>query len=373
MINFVTRFLHFFKRRILLGHVSGIPVQIDYRWIIVVLVLAFLVSASIPEELVSFEIARFALGLTAVFTFFGTLFLHELSHAYVARREGIAVLEIFLHPFGGVARLRKEPDTPGAEFRIAIAGPVISLTIAFVFLALFGLSSLMETNILTPLFFLLFLLNLLLAIFNLFPGIPLDGGRVLRALLWRRGMEFGEATVLTGKFGQIIAFALMFFGITIIVLTMDFFTGLWTIIVGFFLLDSSTGFIRQVHSFDNLIVEQVMEMPISVSPDISVMDCVDKVLPYNRQTIFPAALERQLYGFFVLRDIKETLPKNKWRETLVRDVMRPIKEEYFVEPDTPVPTAKELMKINGLGALAVIDSAGCLVGFLARGRIRRRS
>lgn len=373
MINFVVKFFKFFKQRVRLGHVSGIPIQIDYRWFIVFFILTFLVSASIPEELVSFEIARFGLGLTAVLTFFGTLFLHEFSHAYVARREGIAVLEIVLQPFGGVARLRKEPDTPGAEFRIAIAGPAVSIIIAFAFLGLYGLSNGLETNILTPLFFLLFLLNFLLAIFNLFPGFPLDGGRVLRALLWRRGMEFGEATVLTGKFGQIIAFALVFFGIAIIGLTMDLFTGLWTIIVGVFLLDSSTEFIRQVHSFDNLIVEQVMEMPVSISPDMSVMECIDKILPYNRQTIFPAALNRQLYGFFVLADIKESLPRNKWRETLVRDVMRPVKEEFFVEPDIPVPAAKELMKINGIGVLAVVDNEGNLVGFLARGRIRRRS
>lgn len=296
MINLVTRFFRFFKRQVLLGYVSGIPIRADYRWFIVLFILTWLVTASIPESAISLEIARVALGLTSVLAFFGTLFLHEFSHAYVARREGIAVMEIVLHPFGGVARLRKEPDTPGAEFRIAIAGPAVSFIIAFIFLALFGISKGLETNLVTQLFFLLFILNLLLAVFNLFPGFPLDGGRVLRALLWRRGMELGEATVLTGKFGQVIAFALTFFGISLIGLTGDLFTGLWTIIVGIFLLDSATGFIRRVYDFENLIVEQVMELPVAASPEISIMEFVDKILPYHRRAVFPVAQQATIWS-----------------------------------------------------------------------------
>lgn len=373
MISLVTRFFQFFKRQMLLGYVSGIPVRIDYRWFIVFFILTWLITESIPVTPNTFEVARLGLGLTTALAFFATLFLHEFSHAYVARREGIAVLEIVLHPFGGVARLRREPETPGAEFRIAIAGPAVSFLISFAFLILFGISRGLENATLSPLLFWLFLLNFLLAVFNLFPGFPLDGGRVLRAILWRRGMDLGAATVLTGKFGQIIAFALVFFGVAIIGLNRDLFTGLWTIIVGVFLLDSATGFIKRVQNFDNLKVEQVMELPVTVSPEISIMEFVDTILPYHRQKIFPAVLKRQLYGFLNLEDIKGSLPKKKWPETLVRDVIRPVREEYFVEPDTPVPAAKELMKINGLGVLAVIDSDGKLVGILSRGRIRRRS
>ena len=110
MINFVTRIYSFLRRRLTLGEISGIPVRIDYRWFIVLVLLSWLVSASISPKLFSLWIARFLTGLTTVVVFFGTLFLHELAHAYTARREGIEVLEIVLHPFGGVARLRREPD-----------------------------------------------------------------------------------------------------------------------------------------------------------------------------------------------------------------------------------------------------------------------
>ena len=201
----------------------------------------------------------------------------------------------------------------------------------------------------------------------------MDGGRVLRAILWRRGMELSEATKLTGKFGQFIAFALVFFGVAIIGFSRDIFTGLWSIVVGVFLLDSATSFIRSVNTFENLTAEDVMEMPISVSPEISVMECVDKIIPFHRQVVFPAATRRQLYGFLVLEDVRSNLPRENWRHTLVRDVMRPIREDYFVETKTPVNDVRHLLKTNGLDALGVIDADGKLVGFVRRGRIRRRN
>ncbi|MDH3492306.1 MAG: site-2 protease family protein [Acidobacteriota bacterium] len=369
-MNRITRFL---RRRFTLGQIAGIPIRLDYRWFIVFALFSWLVSSNIPARLVESGLARFAIGFTTVLTFFATLFIHELAHAYSARRERIEVLEIELQPFGGVARLRREPDTPGAEFRIAIAGPLASFLIALILLGLFGFSTYVGTAILTPVLFLLFLLNLLLAVFNLFPGFPLDGGRVLRAILWRKGMDLSEATKLTGKFGQIISFALIFFGVGIIGFSRDLFTGLWSIVVGLFLLDSATGFIRGVDKFENLKAAEVMEMPISVSPDMSIMECVDKIIPFHKEIIFPASSERELFGFLVLDDVRKKLPRNKWRNTLVRDVMRPIREDYFVETGTSVVEARNFLKTNGLGVLGVIDGNGKLVGVVRSGRIRRRN
>jgi Zn-dependent protease len=361
------------RRRVLIGHVSGIPVRIDYRWFVVFFVLALIVASNIPASLVDLNIVRFLLGLATVVVFFFSLFLHELAHAVIARREGIGVLEIVLHPFGGVAQLQREPENPGSEFRIALAGPAASFLISLIFLSLYLLSTHWNLGVLTPIFFLLFLLNLLLAVFNLFPVFPLDGGRVLRAILRKRGMEMGEATKLTGKFGQLIGFALVFIGIAFMALSGDAFTGLWSIIVGLFLLDAATGFIRGVESFEHLTVERVMEMPVAVSPDITVMECVDKVISYHRQIVFPVAEKRELYGFLVLEDVKNSLSRNEWHKTFVREVMRAVREEYFVELGVPVTEAKELLRINKLGALGVVDGEGKLVGFIQRGRIRRRN
>jgi Zn-dependent protease/CBS domain-containing protein len=368
------RLYAFFKQQLTVTYIYEIPVRVDYRWFLVFIALTWFSATSIPDSLVENYAAKFVFGAGTILVFFVSVFLHEFAHAFVAKREGIEVLEIILHPFGGLARLRREPDTPGAEFRIAVAGPVASFVIAFVFLGLLAVvTNSASKSILTPLFFILFLLNLLLAVFNLFPGYPLDGGRVLRAFLWRRGTNLNEATILTGKFGQIIAVSLAVFGIVIILISLDVFTGLWTILVGIFLYDAASGIIRQVNKFENLIVANVMELPVSVKPETSVMQFVDTILPLHRNTIFPVAQKKELYGFLVLEDLKENLPREKWHTTKVRQVMRPVQEDYFVETGASVVEAKELLRINGIGVLGVIDTSGNFVGFLQRGRIRRRN
>ena len=314
----------------------------------------------------------FILGFLTTIVLFVSIFLHEFAHAVAARREGIEVLEIVLHPFGGLTRLAREPDTPRAEFRIAVAGPLTSFVLALCFLGLMIAFNAPDTNILSLLFFFLCLLNFLLAIFNLFPGYPLDGGRVLRAFLWRRGRDLNEATIVTGRFGQIIAVALIGFGIFLIIFNGDFFNGFWAGLVGFFLYDSAKSIIAEVTGFEELSVEDAMLMPVSIEPDSDVMKFVDHVLPFHRQTIFPVAKNRQLYGILLLEDLKK-LPREAWRETKIQAVMRPITPDYFIESNVSLVEARELMRVNGIGALGVIDAKGNLVGFLQRGRIRKRN
>lgn len=367
------RLFAFFKQQITLAYIYGIPVRIEYSWFVVFAVLTWLSSLSIPNSLVEDYFAKFFLGASAILVLFLSIFLHEYAHAFMARREGIEVIEILLHPFGGLARLRREPDTPQKEFRIAIAGPVASFIIAFVFLGLMFLTKTETKNIFTPLFFILFLLNLLIAVFNLFPGYPLDGGRVLRAFLWKRGTDINEATVTSGKFGQIIAVALIVFGIMIILISRDGLTGLWTILTGIFLFDAANGIIKRVNNFENLIVENVMELPIAVKPELSVMQFVDTIVPFHRLTVFPVSENRQLYGFILLEDLKKNLPREKWHTTKILEVMRPVEADFFVETNDTVVAAKELLRINRIGVLGVLDVKGNFVGFLQRGRIRRRN
>ena len=363
--------LKFFKRRLLLTHVYGIPVRVDYRWFPFLILMAWLTTQSIPQDLVEDYSFRFALGLLTVIIFFASIFLHELAHAFIAKREGIQVLEILLHPFGGLARLRNEPDNPGSELRIAIAGPIASFLISFFFIGLFAFSRSIETEVLSPLFFLLFLLNFLLAVFNLFPGYPLDGGRVLRAILWKRGSDLNEATLLTGKFGQIIAVTLVVVGAIITIVNGDFFTGLWTVLVGVFLYDAAAGIIRQINNFEDLIVENVMELAISVKPSDTIMEFVDNILPLHRKRIFPVAEKKQLYGFLLLEDIKENFKRELWRTTLVKDAMQPIREDYFVESDSSIYEARHLMQLNGINALGVVNKNAELVGVLLDNKIKR--
>jgi Zn-dependent protease/CBS domain-containing protein len=355
-------FVQFFKRQLLIAHFLGIPVRVDYRWFFVLILMSWLTASSIDSSFGNAS-TNFFFGFLTTVVFFASIFIHEVAHAVVARREGVQVVEIVLHPFGGLTRFRHEPDTPRAEFRIAIAGPLASFLLAFLFLTLMTITNSFGTNIISPLFFLLFLWNFLLAVFNLFPGYPLDGGRVLRAYLWRRGTDLNEATILTGRCGQIIAGVLIAFGSFITLVRGDFFTGFWTIIVGVFLYDAANGIIRQTREQEKLIVEDVMQIPISVSPEVNVLRFVDQILPLYRQTVFPVAKDKQLYGILSLEDLKK-LRREDWDKTLVKAVMRPVTPEHFVESNMLLSEARELMRGNGISAVGVVDAAGNLVGFI---------
>ncbi len=358
------RLIQFFKRQIILAHVFGIPVRVDYRWFFVLALMSWLTASSIDSAFDN-SFAGFFFGFLTTLVFFASIFIHEVAHAVVARREKVQVVEIVLHPFGGLTRFRREPDTPRAEFRIAIAGPLASFLLALLFLALLAIANALGTDIIAKLSFLLFLWNLLLAIFNLFPGYPLDGGRVLRAYLWRRGTDLNEATVLTGRCGQIIAGVLILFGTFITLVRGDFFTGFWTILVGVFLYDSASGIIRQTKEQEKLIVEDVMQIPVTISPEADVLYFIDRILPVHRQTVFPVAKDRQLYGILSLEDLKK-LRREDWHKTQIQTVMRPVTPEYFVESNVLLTDAKELMRENGIGALGVVDAKGNLVGFMHR-------
>lgn len=346
----------------------GIPVLVDYRWIFVVGMMTVVIALTIPLNYLDDFTVRLILGFVTTLILFVCVVGHEFAHAFAAKMEGIATREIVLHPFGGMARLAREPDTPRAEFRIAIAGPVASFFIAVLFLVLATLVNHTEAQSLRLLLNLLFFFNLLLAVFNMFPGYPLDGGRVLRAFLWRRGYELNEATILTGRCGQLIATALMIFGLFVLVTRADF-TGLWTILVGVFLLDSASEVIKYSQGQGKVTVGEVMAAPYSIDPDTTVANFIDRTLTLIRQTTFAVAKNKQLYGILTLEDLK-SLPREKWHDTRIAEVMRPVKPEYFVETTMLYKDAKEIMDANGIDALCVIDETGRLTGYLQPGKIK---
>lgn len=365
------KIINFFKRQTLIARIFEIPVRIDNRLYLVLFLMSVLTASNIPSSIIEDPLTKFFFGLLTTLIFFLSIFLHELGHSIVARWEQIEVREIVLHPFGGLARFKRPPDSARAEFRIAVAGPAMSFLLCLSFLLLTFFANSFDSNVFSPLFFLLFFLNALLAVFNLFPGYPLDGGRVLRAILWKRGNDINEATLLTGRAGQIIGVGLIVVGLIIAFFRGDFFTGLWTAIVGFFLFDSATKIIKETNKLEVAKVKDVMSPPLSILPTDNVLHFVDNILPHRRQTSFIVAQDRQFYGILALEDIK-SLEKSKWHKTKIQKVMRSIKPEYFVEEDTPLNDAKEIMRENGVGMVGVIDEEGHLVGYLQRGRFRRK-
>ncbi len=368
----ILKFLH---RQITVARVYGIPVRIDYRWFAVFALVVWLVvqnfkhgAATIPA---AHPMAALFLGVITTLALFLSVFGHELSHALMARIEGIETLEIILHPFGGLARLRSLPETPGAEFRIAVAGPAASFIFALLSFVAMVFAGKVGYPTTASVFFFLFFGNLLLAVFNLFPGYPLDGGRVLRAFLWRRSGNISDATRTSGRFGQVIACALIAFGVFIVIARSDLFTGLWTGLIGLFLLDAASGVVRETDALDRATAADVMSSPVAIEPDVTISHFVDTILPLHRQTAFLVAHEKRLHGILTLEDLK-SIPRERWRRVRAREIMRPVTPLFFVPSSTPMSRANEIMQRNGIGAVGIVDSSGILVGFLQHGRLKER-
>jgi Zn-dependent protease len=373
-------FKSFFKKQILVARVYGIPVRIDYRWFLIFALSVLLIASNLhkgPLQLVTFRLPPFdvlsawVLGIITTLVLFLSVFGHELSHALMARAEGIEIEEIVLHPFGGLARMRTQPDSPQAEFRIAVAGPAASFL--FSLIGFFGakLSAMAEFNAAVAVCFFVGAGNLLLAVFNLFPGYPLDGGRVLRAIIWKRSGSIRDATRIAGFCGQLISLVLIAFGVYMAVAPSfrAYFMGLWAVMVGVFLLGAATSVVRGTRP--PATVRDAMSPPISLEPDLPINRFVDELLPLHRHTTFPVAQGKKLLGILSLEDLKK-LPRDQWRARRARDVMRPVNKSLFVPENAIMASASELMMRNGVGALAVVDGTGQLVGFLRRGKLKRK-
>jgi len=372
----------FSKQKITVARVSGIPVRIDYRWFVVFALSVWLIAQNLhtlPLELGSMRLppvdllTAWILGVVATAGLFLSVLGHELSHALLARMEGIEIEEIVLHPFGGLARLRSQPESPQAEFRIAIAGPAASFLFSVIAFAFAKLAYTLGYQPAVAAFFLIATGNLLLAIFNLLPGYPLDGGRVLRAILWRRGGDLFQATRMAGICGVLVAGTLIIFGLYMAIAPSfhAYFMGLWSVLVGLFLLGTALSAVRQGNSLKTANVSDAMSPPFALEPDLPISRLIDEILPLHRQTSFPVAVDGHLYGIVALQDLK-SVPRESWHAKRARDVMRPVAPSLFVLPTTSLGQAQGLMQTNGVGSLAVVDLKGKLIGFLQSGALRPR-
>ena len=374
-------FANFFKRQILVARVYGIPVRIDYRWFIVFAMSVALIAANVRKHPLQLgtvllppmgDLTAWTLGIVTTLALFLSVFGHELSHALMGRTEGIEIDEIVLHPFGGLARLRTQPESPRAEFRIAVAGPAASFIFSLIAFAGMWIAARLESNFALALFFFVGAGNLLLAVFNLFPGYPLDGGRVLRAIVWKRSGNIRDATRIAGFCGQLMALVLIAFGIYMIVAPSfrAYFMGLWSTMVGIFLLGAATNVVKSAR--EPATVRDAMTAPVSIEPDLSINRFVDELLPLHRYATFPVAHGGKLLGILSLEDLKK-LPREQWRVRRARDLMRPVNSSMFLKAAATMAAARDLMQRNGLGAVAVIDEAGDLIGFLRNNLSKRDS
>ena len=355
--------------------VFGIQVAIDYSWLVIfTLVLWSLSAGYFPGEYPGYGwVSYVAAGLVATLLFFASVLVHELSHALVANRSGDNVRRITLFIFGGMAHLSGEPRDAGTEFRIAAAGPLTSIGLGVLF---YGLSRMLASTgveaLWTAVFRYLGFVNLALAVFNLLPGFPLDGGRLLRAYFWRRTGDLRVATQRAAGWGSSIAIGLMALG-ALQIFGGALVGGLWLIFIGMFLRGAARA------SYQGLVVDHALGQtrvrdlmvrePLVMSPDTRVEDAVEDYFLRHGYGGFPVGSGGQIEGLISLPMVQRC-PRAERGTRTVREIMRPLDAALTISPDARVAQALEQMVAADAGRLIVLEN-GRLTGLITRTGIVR--
>lgn len=351
-----------------IGRVLGFRLSVDFSWFIILFLAIWLFSAGVfPQQLPGLSGAMYlTMGVVGAVLFFVSLVGHELAHSLVARAKGIQVEGITLFVFGGVARIRSEARTPGDEFRIAAAGPAMSLAIAGLFFAIarYGpFLALAEPWLVVAGY--MALLNVALAIFNLLPGFPLDGGRILRAIAWKLTGSLTRATRLATQGGHLIGYALVALGI-IQAIRGSMVSGLWLVFIGWYLRNAAAMSYRQ-HMVRDILAEvtaaQTMTpAPETVSPDLTLRELMDDVFMKRRFVAFPVSEAGSTLGLVTLHQMRQ-VPRDRWDSVLVRDVMVPVSDACVVDPDETMMAVMDRLQATPARRVLVMR-AGILEGII---------
>ena len=367
-----------------IGRALGIPIYVHASWFVVFFFVASsLATGYLPDMLPGLSIPRYwSMGGIAALLLFLSVLLHELGHSYVALRYQIPIKQITLFIFGGMAHMAKEPPSPRAEFLIAIAGPLVSLILGAACLGgamamdyLFAQPGLQGLVVLGSL---LGMVNVQLGLFNLIPGFPLDGGRVLRAGLWAWNKDFNRATSQASLAGLGFGAALGLIGAGLMVgnwfgalgqsLTTN---GGWLIFIGLFLFWAALASRRQAArqtALASLTVRQVMvHRVVTLLPDMTVQDAVDRYFAIHGFGGFPVCEGRQLLGVVTVNDV-HALPIGLWPFRHVREIMRQASPAFCIPPDWSAMQAMDRMGRSGLDRLVVIENEE-IVGLVTRSAI----
>ncbi len=353
-----------------LGRMWGIPIGLHISWFLIfALVTWSLALGYFPSEYPLLPRgAYWLLGAVTSILFFVSVLLHELGHSVLALRNGVPVQGISLFIFGGVAQIGREPPTPGAEFRIAIAGPLTSAALAAVFAALWWLDRAIPYLAAPSIW--LARINLILAVFNLIPGFPLDGGRVLRALVWWWTGSYRRATYIASLSGQIVAFGFIGVGV-ITILGGNLFNGLWLIFIGWFLQNAAAAAYAQINLEAQLRGVKVGQLMRSSYPRVtaqtSLQELIEDQILRSGERCFMVADDGNLMGMLGLRDVT-AVPKAAWPHTTVAQVMIPLERLVWVEPETELIEALHLMDEKQVAQLPVV-LANRVLGLLSREQI----
>jgi len=363
-----------------LGRIFGIEITLDYSWFLIFALITFALSFSLFPQLVpGLSTGAYVLiGFITSILFFASVLFHEIMHSVVAIRNGIQVSGIRLLIFGGVSQLSEEPDTPSVEFKMALAGPLSSLVLGMAFLGSSVLSRRfgLPATVTAPAFYLGYI-NVLLGVFNLLPGFPLDGGRVLRSIIWYFTGNLRRSTSIAATLGRGIAYTMIFIGIA-----GPFFTNnlslIWFILLGWYLLRAAQAEYQQVlyhEALENVKVSEIMTPdPETVSPDVSVQGLVEEHFLKHNWVAYPVVENGTVQGMVTLKSV-QNLPRSEWNTTRIGAIMRPLSSDIVTQPDAEVLDILQKLVTKAEGRMVVVQD-GRLVGILTgtdvtRATIRR--
>jgi Zn-dependent protease len=353
--------------------IRGIEVGLHYSWFIIFFLITFSLTTRFASEHPHWTtVEHYTVAIATSLLFFGSIFLHELAHSFVALAKGIHVRSITLFAFGGVAQIGQEPDRPLTEFQIAIAGPIASalLAVGFWFVSHLAGDQLEHVAALGGW---LASINLMLAVFNLVPGFPLDGGRVLRAVLWHVTGSFAKATRIAARSGQIIGYGLIVGGIWTGLVTGNWFSGLWLAFIGWFLRNAAQESVLQMSvksALSGLVAEDIMARDCPTVPgQLSLADLVQEHILRMGRRCFLVSQNGRLEGLITLHQVK-AIPQERWNDSLVAQAMTPIDRLHAVAPETPVTDVLGLMDQRDVNQVPVTQN-GRLLGMITRDHLLR--
>jgi Zn-dependent protease len=363
------------KAQIKLGRIFGVEIGLHYSWFIIALLITFSLANQFQLNNPSWsDSLRWGLALVTAVLFFISIVLHELSHALVAKARGLPVRSITLFALGGVAQIEKEAADAKTEFWMGIVGPITSFVIGLLCLGItFALGwnpPAVPQQPLPAMLMWLGVINIGLALFNMIPGFPLDGGRVLRGILWWITGNARRATTIAARVGQIIAFGMIIYGV------MQFFggagiNGLWLVFIGWFLLSASRESYAQMvitEGLRGLRVADVMSGEYTaIDGYLNLQTFAEEYLMRSGRRFFVVTINNRPEGIITPHEINE-VPRARWPYTTVGDAMRPLDRTHSVGPNTPVTEALEVMATQDLNQLPVVSN-GTLAGLISRSHI----
>lgn len=358
-----------FTRRFTLFRLLGFEVRLDLTW----LLLAFLVTWSLalgvfPAVTPGLSTSAYWwMGIAGALGLLFSIVFHELSHALVARRYGIPIHGITLFIFGGVAEMTDEPPTAKSEFRMAVAGPIASFVLAFLFYLVYAGTVGDTSHPVNGIFYYLALINVALGVFNLVPGFPLDGGRMLRAALWGWKGDFRWATRIAASIGSGFGLALILLGVFAFVRG-NFVGGMWWFLIGLFLRGAAGMSYQQILVRDAMKGEHVRRFmtlnPVTVRPDLSLQTLVEDYIYRLQHKMFPVVENDRVIGLVGVDQVK-AVPQGEWARRAVYQVMEPCTPDNTIGPATDALDAWNRMNRAGKGRFLVMQD-GRLLGVISR-------